>query len=61
MKKLKKSVKYFIISCVSIVCVAGIVMGCIFGIKKNKDNNSFDYAKSQSLLAKDINKDSFLL
>ena len=39
MKKLKKSVKIVLISVVSVLLVAGIVLGCVFGLKSNNPNN----------------------
>ena len=36
MKKLTKTMKSIIIASISLVCVAAIVLGCVFGLKKNE-------------------------
>ena len=38
MKKLSKTMKSIIISGVSLICVAAIVLGCVFGLKKNPND-----------------------
>lgn len=59
MKKLTGKVKGFIIAGVSVLCVAAIVLGCVFGIKKpggGKDTSLFTAAQKQ--LALEIEKNS---
>ena len=59
MKKLTGKVKGFIIAGVSVLCVAAIVLGCVFGIKKpdgGKDTSLFTAAHKQ--LALEIEKNS---
>lgn len=51
MKKLTKSAKIILTSVVSFVCVLAIVLGCVFGIKKPKE----DTLTPAQLLAKNIN------
>ena len=38
MKKLKKSVKVILFSFISAICVAGIVLGCVFAFRGKKGN-----------------------
>ena len=39
MKKLKKSIKILLISCISILCVTAIAVGCILGFRDKNPNN----------------------
>ena len=43
MKKLTKSMKVVLISVVSAVCVAGIVLGCVFGFRKPNEKEDIKY------------------
>lgn len=59
MKKMKKSVKIVLIASVSLICVAAIVLGCIFGFKKEGGDNpptvQNKFTAAQKLLANEIN------
>ena len=59
MKKMKKSVKIILIASVSLVCVAAIVLGCIFGFKKKGGDTpptvQNKFTAAQKLLADEIN------
>ena len=61
MKKLKNSVKIILVTSISLVCVAAIVLGCIFGLRKKDDGGGFipskpsGFTASQQALANEIN------
>lgn len=62
MKKLKKSVKVLLISGVSVLCALAIVLGCVFGLKKDKDQTGggsivqgYELTSSQKVLMNAIN------
>ena len=58
MSKMKKSVKVLLISLVAVVCVLAIVLGCIFGLKKD---NASGFTTAQKQLANEINSNSTYL
>ena len=58
MSKMKKSVKILLISLVAVVCVLAIVLGCIFGLKKD---NPSGFTTAQKQLANEINSNSTYL
>ena len=58
MSKMKKSVKVLLISLVAVVCVLAIVLGCIFGLKKD---NPSGFTTAQKQLANEINSNSTYL
>ncbi len=63
MKKMKKSVKAILIASVSLVCVAAIVLGCVFGLKKDKTPSTpeppkTNFTAAQKLLAQEIEENS---
>ena len=65
MKKLKKSVKIILTISASLVCVAAIVLGCIFGFKKKPGepggggNIPSNFTASQQALANEIKNAQF--
>ena len=58
MKKIKKSVKAILISVVAVVCVLAIVLGCVFGLKKDttQSNNIYALTADQVDLGNKINE-----
>jgi len=55
--------KIALISCISVICVAAIILGCVLGIKKKNLHSTIPtvgFTDSQKLLADEINKNSVL-